>query len=531
MPTRPLLSRGHAGWFLIGAAWALAAPHVAAQQRTAEERAATLEELAAEATPAVVLIDVNTAVDTRQGSGFVVDPSGRILTNYHVIRDAESARVKLSNGDIYEEVEVLAEDARRDIAIIQIAGFNLPYLELGNSDSVRIGAPVVLIGSPLGLENTVSTGIVSGRRQEPEGFQLLQISAPASRGSSGGAMLNSDGRVVGIAVSQIEQGQNLNFALPINYARGLLQHVSDTPVAVLRPASRSTGEAPERRPTGLAEAVNQGLSYRIEGFNGYRIETEAQLEGGRTRRTRTIYRLIETIGSSEPQIEQYTESETTRLTGPFATVQTLQRERSRVVMRAGGLRPVSALGETATWNGSTWVAAEHDLRFEGDRVVGLVTDTAGRTIELDRALPSGIVLSEVTPLAFALLEADSLIGRGVEFVTFEPRQNKIGHVRYDIRDDAEIQVSGEDYRALRINVATGLNNATLFVRSERPRVFLRRVNGDGSQVEEVTALEVYTRRGAADEASAAAIERSMAWGLRLMRPSVGDASGRDPRGK
>jgi len=118
---------------------ALGAAGIAAQ--ASDDIADSLEELAARVTPAVVLIDVTTAADSRQGSGFIVDPAGRILTNSHVMRDARSARVRLSSGDVYEEVQVLADDPRRDIAILQIAGFDLPFLELTNSDSVRVGAP------------------------------------------------------------------------------------------------------------------------------------------------------------------------------------------------------------------------------------------------------------------------------------------------------------------------------------------------------------------------------------------------------
>ena len=266
-----------------------------------------LEDLAARATPAVALINVRTANGPRQGSGFVVSADGRILTNHHVMRDARTARVKLPSGDVYEEVEILAMDARRDIAILQIAGFDLPYLELGNSDSVRVGAPVVVIGSPLGLENTVSTGIVSGRRQEPEGYHLLQVSAPASRGSSGGAVLGAHGRVVGITTSQIDTGQNLNFALPINYARGLLAHLSGEPLAVLRPVDLTASDVEAPTPTRREDVVNAGLAYRLEGFEGYTTETVTELEGNRQKRTRVTYRLIETVTMTEPQIERYLE--------------------------------------------------------------------------------------------------------------------------------------------------------------------------------------------------------------------------------
>jgi hypothetical protein len=477
---------------MVAAKFAASAVAAGAQSLDVAQ-AASVEELAERVTPAVVLIDVATAAESRQGSGFLVEANGRILTNYHVMRDARSARVKLSSGDVYEEVEILASDARRDIAVIQIAGFDLPYLELGNSDSVRVGSPVVLVGSPLGLENTVSTGIVSGRRQEAAGYQLLQVSAPASRGSSGGAVLSSRGQVVGIAVSQIGGGQNLNFAIPINYARGLLGHVGDEPLAVLRPRTM-TADEPDPRPIARTDAVNSGLTYDLSSFGGYRVETEVALDGGRQRRTRITYRLIDAVAATEPRIERYRESETTVTSEPFGTVQVLRRERSRVVVVAADLHPVSARGETNSWNGTAWVTAEHDLRFEDDRVVGLVTDTAQRVVELDRELPSGILLQDMKDLAFALLAADSLVDRSVEFTTFDPSSGRIDRERYDVMAEVEVEVAGRTYQALSLNVATGLDNETYVVRSQRPRIFLERVSNDGSEVERVTAVEILPLR-------------------------------------
>lgn len=439
----------------------------------------------------MVLIDVKTAADSRQGSGILIDPSGRILTNHHVIRDAKSARVKLASGDVYEEVQVLADDARRDIAVLQIPGFDLPSLQMGNSDSVRIGSPVVLIGSPLGLENTVSTGIVSGRRQEPQGYQLIQITAPASPGSSGGAVLNAQGAVVGIAVSQMQAGQNLNFAVPINYARGLLAHLGKEPVAVLEPTSHASSDSTAPAPSSLLNAVNQGLSYRLSGFGGYRIETTTNLPGSRERHTRITYRLIETVGASQPRIERYLESETTRRTEPFGTVQTLRRSRSRAVVLARGLRPLSARGETSWWNGSGWVSSRYDVDFEHGHVVGMRTDTTGHSVELDRDLPRGILLGDMDDLAFALVEADSLVGRSVELSVFDPHTGDVERERYDVRGRVSIDVAGKTYKALRVNVAKGLDNETLYVRAASPRVFLRRQSGEGDRVEDLTSLDVF----------------------------------------
>jgi S1-C subfamily serine protease len=467
---------------------ALAALPCRASARQGPLPADSLEVLAERATQAVVLLDVQTDAGPRQGSGFLVDAEGRLITNYHVVRGAQSIRIKLSAGDLYDAATILATDERRDIAVLQIAGFGLPALPLGNSDSVRVGSSVVVIGSPMGLENTVTTGIVSGRRQEPEGYQLLQISAPASHGSSGGPVLSRRGEVIGIASSQLQAGQNLNFAVPINYARGLLTQ-STTPVAVLRPVGSAPGTT-----TPLASAVpgaNSGLSYALERFAGYILETEAKSGEEQSFRKRVTYRLIQTVGSGEPRIERYFESETTRRTGPFDTNQTVRRERSRTLVRADGLQPISSSGEIAWWTGDNWRTAQYDLTFDGYHVRGTVADTTGKARELDRDLPQGVILREVTDLAFATLAADSLSGRSVEFVTFDSQSGELVRDRYDVGGVETLRVAGRNQSALRVNVASGLSNTTAYFTVSRPRVLLRHEIGD--LVEELTRLEVFTR--------------------------------------
>lgn len=457
-----------------------------AQQLAVED--ASFEALVERATRAVVLIDVRTAADSRQGSGFLVDPSGIILTNYHVVRDARSARVKLSSGDVYEHVTILAQDERRDIAVLRVPGFDLPTLPLANSDSVRIGGPIVLIGSPLGLENTVSTGIVSGRRQEPEGYQLLQVTAPASQGSSGGAVLSSDGRVIGIAVSQLLAGQNLNFAVPINYARGMLQGLEGSPVAILAPMGSTPTEEPARAMTSTNSA-NRGLDFDVSALRGYVVESTVDLGDDRQRRTRITYRMIETVGGGASSIERYLESETTRSTEPFGTRETTHRERVRTLVAPDGLRPISSLGEVTWWTDQGWQRAGHDVRFEGDRVVGVVTDSAGRGMEIDRSVPRGILLRDVRDLAFAVLAVDSLVGRSVELATLDPRTGNVVSDRYDVLGRETIEVDGESHTVLRVNVASGLLNETVYFDEVRPRIVVRRVTMDGLRVEDVTRIE------------------------------------------
>ncbi|MEX2471170.1 MAG: trypsin-like peptidase domain-containing protein [Gemmatimonadota bacterium] len=474
----------HSIRFAFACAVMLLVPPSTSAQETESPAPISLEELAERVTQAVVLIDVETASGSRQGSGFLIDPSGIILTNYHVIEDARVAQVKLASGDIYDQVSILAEDERRDIAVIRIAAFQMPTLPLGNSDSVRTGAPVVLVGSPLGLDNTVSTGIVSGRRQEPEGFQLLQITAPASPGSSGGAVLSDNGDVIGIAVSQMASGQNLNFAVPINYARGMLQSLGDTPVATLGPMTVSEEDSASRS-IARATTVNQGLVFELDDLD-YVVESSVDLGDEGVRRTRVSYRVIETVGGVPPRLERYMESETTRVTEPFGTQQTTRRERVRSLAGLDGLDPISSTGEVTWWTAEGWQTASHNVRFEGDRVVGAVRDSTGSAQELDETLPRGIIMRNMRDLAFAMLDADSLVGKSVEFVTFDPWTGETANDRYDILGEEKIDVAGSEREVLRVNVATGLINETVFFERQRPRITVRRVSQDGTRIEDST---------------------------------------------
>lgn len=422
----------------------------------------------------MVRLEVETPEGSRQGSGFFVMEGGRLLTNYHVVRNAQHIQIKLPSGDVYQRTAVLAVDQRRDIAVLQVPGFSLPALPLGNSDSVRVGTDVVAIGTPLGLENTVTTGIVSGWRTEEEGYRLLQISAPAAQGSSGGPVLSRNGEVIGIAVSQMQGGENMNFAVPINYARGLLAHADTTQsLALLRSGSRArTGTAVARPPE--ENEVNRGLRFEVSGFSGFTVMLEGRGSDGRQEKRRVTYRRIEAVGETVPRIERYVERELTKRTGPFQTRQTVRRERSRLLVRASDLQPLSAQGRVAWWSGGEWKQFEYQLSFEGDEVTGTIQDTAGQSRMIERELPRGVLLRGSLNLAFATLASDSLVGESIEFTAFDASSGEIGRVRYDIREAESLEVGERTFPALRVNVASGLTNTTSVYRRRPPRVLLRR---------------------------------------------------------
>jgi hypothetical protein len=188
----------------------------------------TPAQIAARAMPAIVTI----RGDRSMGAGFVVRENGWIATNFHVIAGAPELTVVLSDQSEHPVIEVLAFDEDRDLAVIRIhAPRRLPQLSLGDSAAVQPGDPVVAIGHPLGLADTVSNGLVSAVRVVDPALTLLQISAPIAQGSSGGPLFNDRGEVIGVAAAVSTQGQNLNFGVPSGYLRKLLAHPDPVPLS------------------------------------------------------------------------------------------------------------------------------------------------------------------------------------------------------------------------------------------------------------------------------------------------------------
>ena len=179
-------------------------------------------DIAAVATPATVTILALGANDDTLalGSGFIVRESGVIVTNFHVLRGASGAAVLLPSKERFTRVSVLDADSALDLALLKIPGAGLPVLPT-RTTTPRVGEKVITIGSPLGLSQTVSEGIVSATRMLG-GHEVVQITAPISHGSSGGAVLDADGKVFAVSTSLLAEGQALNFAIPVRYALGLL---------------------------------------------------------------------------------------------------------------------------------------------------------------------------------------------------------------------------------------------------------------------------------------------------------------------
>lgn len=164
------------------------------------------------------------------GSGIIYSEDGYIITNYHVIENATSVMITLSDGTEYD-ARIIGSDASSDLAVLKVEAENLPEAELGDSSSLQIGELVVAIGNPLGYENTVTDGIVSGLNRQLTDYidsaTLIQTNATINSGNSGGALVNSKGKVVGINSAKLvaSNAEGMGFALSINEVRPIVEEI------------------------------------------------------------------------------------------------------------------------------------------------------------------------------------------------------------------------------------------------------------------------------------------------------------------
>jgi S1-C subfamily serine protease len=219
----------------LGSASRDAVPVAIAQQGAVTQTSASLGEeeeniirVARQLSPAVVSI-------SRQGgsgSGVVVRTDGVVLTNAHVVGNVRSVEVRLADGRRIPG-EVLGRDPTIDIAVVRVTARDLPAAPIGDSDELEAGQTAIAIGNPLGLERTVTTGVVSAVNRSPRGFGLdglIQTDAAISPGNSGGPLLDSRGRLIGINTAVIvgAGAEGLGFAVPINLAQDVMQQIITT---------------------------------------------------------------------------------------------------------------------------------------------------------------------------------------------------------------------------------------------------------------------------------------------------------------
>lgn len=284
---------------LLALALLLVAPATPQTRRAAKTKKSpsplSAREIAEKTLPSVVtiIIEDENGKALTLGSGFQVRP-GTIATNYHVIKDASRASATFQGGNPkYEIVGTLGIDKENDLALLRLGRVIeqdpldaiirtdplAEALTMATTSSPEIGDTVYVAGNPEGLEGTFSQGIVSALR----GSDYIQITAPISHGSSGGPVLNKYGEVIGIAVGAIQEGQNLNFAIPVAKLRALINKSATS----VRPLAPQTNDSPSastaNKPAPSREETASWLNGKLTGIvtyltpsssGGYRVRIE-----------------------------------------------------------------------------------------------------------------------------------------------------------------------------------------------------------------------------------------------------------------
>jgi len=265
---------------------------------TAEQCAEPLAAVFERTSPAVVSIQamkINKAKPQRRfetivGSGVIIDKDGQILTNAHVVDGAASLTVTLDSGN-KTPARILGLDPVLDIALLRVdAGGALPAARLGDSSAVKVGEEVVAIGNPIGLDQTMTRGIVSGLNRLLPGVSdepMIQTDAPINPGNSGGPLVDRCGGVVGINTLISEDAQSIGFAVPINAAKSILRDLRELG-RVVRPWLGMQGRAVDNKlggvvrlpvtPGYLVEVVYDGSPADRPGVRGGNLSVVVQGE-------------------------------------------------------------------------------------------------------------------------------------------------------------------------------------------------------------------------------------------------------------
>ncbi len=315
------------------------------QQPVDRRRAPSLQQAIAAVRRATVTISATGPDSGRQGSAFLVTPDGVVATAAHVVHGATAAKVRLPSGETFDVQGVIVMDEARDYALLRIAGFGLPTVSLGNSDSVTVGTHLLALGAPLGFEATVSDGLLSATRLKG-GTRLFQISIPISPGSSGGPVATDDGAVIGIVVAtwKEEGAQNLNFALPINYLRGQIPLASGkTPTPFAQMSYQATAAVSEAASAGAGTVaaaparVNDSLNIDWKILDGVQLRSERKREGGQRLTSLAEYSVSRTP-QGEPTLERVTTDKAWQTGDIFSGRKggTWYEDKSRTVLNLGG---------------------------------------------------------------------------------------------------------------------------------------------------------------------------------------------------
>src|ERR1017187_9990837 len=237
-------------------------------------------QIADRATPSVVVVE-NFNEDGEkagQGSGYVFSGDGIIITNYHVVRGAKSLTVRIPGQEPYRIDSVLGYEIDHDVAALQVSGASLPALSTETIEEPKVGDRVVAIGAPLGLESTVSEGIVSAIRDAGT-MHIIQTTASISPGSSGGPLLNDYGRVIGLTTSTVLNGQSINFVVSVRHVSELLSRKQPMSLEEMLTQTHVTDQLPASTIPVPARNAMQ-LPFTVRGQQAAILEGTYTITGG-----------------------------------------------------------------------------------------------------------------------------------------------------------------------------------------------------------------------------------------------------------
>ncbi len=227
-------------------------------------------------------------VPTATGSGFLLGPEGYVVSNHHVVKDAQWIQVRLADGRIFD-AELVGSDPDTDLALLRVEdGTDLPSVVLGDSDRLEVGDWVVAIGNPFGLDRSVSHGLISAKERVLGVGPLddfIQTDALINPGNSGGPLFNMRGEVVGVNSAVISNAQGIGFAVPINMVKDLLPNLLDNGhvergwlgMTVVEEPGKHSAQVVDVYPGGPAAAAGLRSGDRVTTINGRPVDSYLQL--------------------------------------------------------------------------------------------------------------------------------------------------------------------------------------------------------------------------------------------------------------
>ena len=217
------------------------------------------------------------------GSGFFISSDGVAVTNFHVAANSCMLEITTHDGKKYTDVSIIDADEENDLALLKVNGTGFPYLELSNSNEVVQGQVVYAFGSPLGLDNTMSQGIISNPKRDIDGVEYIQISVPIAPGSSGGALVDQYGKVVGVtSAGFIEAAGDLNLAIPCKRIEALNKASTDNCILVkeeVYPGSESVYDFGAYSGVDLLSAIYTPLGLYLE-YDAFDFEDRGDMTEG-----------------------------------------------------------------------------------------------------------------------------------------------------------------------------------------------------------------------------------------------------------